>query len=73
MPALENGDETLAGTWARWVMRTNPAIVIDTVAFPQGVVTALRTARTAVGSRTAGDDVTRMAYQWPAVGNRAAP
>ena len=66
---LENGDATLAGLWARWAMRTWPAFEIDSVGFLPAVVAQLRSARASVASRTAGDDVTRMVYQWPARGS----
>src|SRR5688572_9801214 len=54
----EAGEESVAQTWARWAMRTYPQMRIDSVNFVPGVVTALKDARTNVGSRTAGDDVT---------------
>jgi hypothetical protein len=67
----EAGEESVAQTWARWAMRTNPTMRIDSVNFVPGVVTALKDARTnVVGSRTAGDDVTSMAFQWAARGSQ---
>ncbi len=67
---VEGGEEDLARTWARWAMRTHPTMPIDSVNFLAGVVTALRDARTAVGARTAGDEVTAMAWQWAARGSQ---
>ncbi|MCC7000595.1 MAG: PEGA domain-containing protein [Gemmatimonadaceae bacterium] len=62
----EGGEETLARTWARWAMRTNPGMRIDTVNFLPAVVATLRQARTDVGTRTSSDEVTRLSYQWAA-------
>ena len=66
---IENGDETLARTWARWAMRMDRGMAIDSVNFLAGVVAALRQARDSVGSRSSGDEATRMAWQWPARGS----
>jgi len=66
---FENGNEPDARTWARWGMRTNPAMRIDSVNFLAGVVGILRQARVDVGSRTASDELTRMVWQWPARGS----
>lgn len=68
---FENGSEPDARTWARWGMRTFPTMRIDSVNFLAGVVSVLREARVAVGSRTSSDELTRMTWQWPARGNTA--
>jgi hypothetical protein len=68
---FENGNEPDARTWARWGMRTNPGMVIDSVNFLAGVVGILRQARAEVGSRTASDELTRMVRVWPARGSNA--
>jgi hypothetical protein len=66
---FENGNEPDARTWARWGMRTNPGMRIDSVNFLAGVVGILRQARVDVGGRTASDELTRMVWQWPARGS----
>ena len=68
---FENGSEIDARTWARWGMRVNPQMRIDSVNFLAGVVGILREARTKVGTRTSSDDITRMVWQWPARGSSA--
>jgi hypothetical protein len=67
---FEAGEEELAHTWARWAMRTNPTMRIDSTNFLAGVVAALDSARRAVGARTAGDEVTRTTWQWAARGSQ---
>ncbi len=54
----------LAGTWARWAMRLEPTMPLDTVNFVGEVVNTLRTARTAA-ARSAGDEATRTTHAWP--------
>jgi hypothetical protein len=61
---IEEQQGALAGTWARWAMRSNPALEIDSVGYLAGVVDTLRAAR-AAAVRTAGDEVTRESYAWP--------
>ncbi len=68
---FENGSEPDARTWARWGMRVNPAMAIDSVNFLAGVVGILREARTKVGARTTSDDLTRLTWQWPTRGSGA--
>ncbi len=68
---FENGSEPDARTWARWGMRLNPRMTIDSVNFLAGVVGILRQARTDAGTRSASDDLTRMTWQWPARGSTA--
>lgn len=68
---FENGNETDARTWARWGMRVNPQMRIDSVNFLAGVVGILRDARTKVGARSSSDDITRMVSQWPPRGSAA--
>lgn len=63
---IEAGNQEQARTWARWAMRTHPAMPIDTVNFLAGVVTALREARTFTRAQTSGDAVTRTAWRWAA-------
>lgn len=63
---VENGNETDARTWARWGMRLNSAMRIDTLNYLAGVVAVLRDARTYTGLRTDADEQTRMAWTWPA-------
>ncbi len=67
---IEAGEESVAQTWARWAMRTHPSMAIDSVNFVAGVVTALRDARTFVGARTAGDELTTMQWRWAARGSQ---
>lgn len=68
---FENGNEPDARTWARWGMRINPAMPIDSVNFLSGVVGILRQARDSARVRTAGDELTRVTWQWPARGSTA--
>ena len=68
---FENGSETDARTWARWGMRVNPQMRIDSVNFLAGVVGILREARTKVGARSSSDDITRTVWLWPARGSSA--
>jgi hypothetical protein len=68
---FENGSEPDARTWARWGMRMNPTLQIDSVNFLAGVVSVLREARGDAGSRTSSDELTRMTWQWPPRGNTA--
>lgn len=63
---VEAGNQEQARTWARWAMRTAPAMPIDTVNFLAGVVTALREARTFTRAQTSGDAVTRTTWRWAA-------
>ncbi len=63
---VENGNEPDARTWARWGMRQNPGMRIDTVNYLAGVVTVMREARTYTANRTDSDDLTRMTFTWPA-------
>ena len=67
---VEAGEDGVAQSWARWAMRMNPRMAIDSVNFVAGVVSQLREARTFVGARTAGDDVTSMQWQWAARGSQ---
>lgn len=68
---FENGSEPDARTWARWGMRINPQMRIDSVNFLAGVVGILREARTKVGARSSSDDLSRMVWQWPPRGSSA--
>ena len=63
---VEAGNQEQARTWARWAMRTAPAMPIDTVNFLAGVATTLREARTSTRAQTSGDAVTRTAWRWAA-------
>ena len=62
---VENGNEPDARTWARWGMRLNPTMRIDTVNYLAGVVSVLRDARAYASVRTDSDDLTRMTWTWP--------
>ena len=68
---FENGNEPDAHTWARWGMRLNPTMPIDSVNFLSGVVGILRQARDSARVRTAGDELTKVVWQWPARGSTA--
>jgi len=61
---IEDGQEAQAHVWAKWAMRLEPNLQVDSVNFVAAVVTALRQAR-ATAVRTAGDDATRETYMWP--------
>jgi hypothetical protein len=61
---IEDNQQAQAETWAKWAMRLEPTLQIDSVNFLGGVVTALREARAAAG-RTAADDATRETFGWP--------
>lgn len=63
----------LARNWARWAMRLNPTMPIDSVDFLAAVVTTLRQARDSAGVRSSGDEVTRTSWQWPARQTPDAP
>jgi hypothetical protein len=69
---IEADRSALAGTWARWAVRVNPGLIVDSVNFLAGVVTAFREARTFAGPRTAGDAVTTTAWAWPQRGSTEA-
>jgi hypothetical protein len=68
---IEDNQAAQAAIWAKWAMRIEPGLQIDTVNFIAGVVTALQEARTAA-VRTAGDDATIETFVWPAVGSTDA-
>jgi hypothetical protein len=61
---IEDNRAAEAAIWAKWAMRLEPTLAIDTVNFQRAVVDALTAARTAA-VRTAGDDATRETYVWP--------
>ena len=61
---IEDNQAPQAALWARWAMRLEPRLPIDSVNFLGGVVTALREARAST-ARTAGDDATRETFGWP--------
>lgn len=68
---IEDNQAEQAAIWAKWAMRIEPSLQIDSVNFIAGVVTALQEARTAA-VRTAGDDATIETFVWPAVGSTDA-
>jgi hypothetical protein len=66
---IENNGADRARTWARWATRTSPGLVIDTVNFIAGVVTALREAKSFTSTRSPGDALTQTTWRWPARGS----
>ena len=62
---IEERQEENAKIWARWAMRNRPDMQIDSVNFLEGVVAALKEARTSA-VRTAADAATSATYTWPA-------
>ena len=67
---IERGDESLARTWARWAMRMNPLMVVDTSVNTTAAVKAnLLSARDSAGKRSTDDDVTRTAWTWATRGS----
>lgn len=67
---IEEQQPELAQTWARWALRLEPEMPIDSVAFLTNVVTMLREARDAA-PRSAADEATRARYEWPGVTSTA--
>ncbi len=61
---IEEGQENLAGLWARWATRLSPGVRADTVEYLSEVVAAFRTARAAVGVPGPGDEVTGTSWVW---------
>ncbi len=61
---IEDNQNAQATLWARWAMRIEPTLQIDSVRFLGEVVTTLRDARAAV-VRTTADDATRETFAWP--------
>lgn len=66
---VEGNKPDLARTWARWAMRTAPAMQIDTVNFLAGVVAAMREARSFTSALTPGDALTQTTWRWAARGS----
>ena len=61
---IEDNQNAQATLWARWAMRIEPTLQIDSVRFLGEVVTTLREAR-ASAVRTTADDATRETFAWP--------
>ncbi|MFI5213355.1 MAG: RCC1 domain-containing protein, partial [Gemmatimonadales bacterium] len=54
---LEQGKDTLAALWAKWALRSAPAMRIDSTAYPPRVARSYEQARTAIGTTAPGDTV----------------
>lgn len=67
---IEDQQPAAAQLWARWAMRLEPTLSIDSVRFLGGVVTALSEAR-AAATRSAADDATQETFVWPSVTSTA--
>lgn len=67
---LEEQQQPVAQVWARWAMRVQPALAIDSVNFLASVATTLREARTAA-AQTSADAATRTTYAWPVATSEA--
>lgn len=63
---IEEQQNELARTWARWAMRTSPTMPVFTVGFLSTVGALLEEAR-ANAVRTAGDEASRERYTWPGI------
>jgi hypothetical protein len=61
---IEDNQSAQATLWAKWAMRIEPTLQIDSVRFLGEVVTTLREAR-AAAVRTTADDATRETFAWP--------
>lgn len=61
---IEDNQNAQATLWARWAMRLEPTLQIDSVRFLGEVVSTLRDAR-AAAVRTTADDATRETFAWP--------
>ena len=66
---VEGNRAELARTWARWAVRTHPAITIDSVNFLAGVAAAMREAQTFTAAKTPGDALTQTTWRWSARGS----
>jgi S1-C subfamily serine protease len=62
---IEEGEETLAAAWLRWAVRQWPELPVDRATFLPEVIAAIQVARSFVGTRSAGDRVTRTRWDWP--------
>jgi hypothetical protein len=62
---IEEGEETLAEAWLRWAVRQWPELPVDRATFLPEVIAAIEVARSFVGTRSAGDRVTRTRWDWP--------
>ena len=51
---IDSDQETLAGVWLRWGIRSHPGMSADTLLFPQSVLSAYRVAEDSVGGATGG-------------------
>lgn len=61
----ESGDTTEAQLWARWAMRLDPTMALDTVTYLPEVTQAFRSAATAVKGGGPGDQATTTTWRWP--------
>jgi hypothetical protein len=61
---IEDRKDSVAAVWARWAVRTQPGLVVDTLAFPPAVQEAFALARAHVASAGAGDTLTETSWEW---------
>ena len=54
---LEQGKDTLAALWAKWTLRSAPAMRIDSTTYPPRVARSFEQARAAIGTPAPGDTV----------------